>query len=330
MNDVEKVDSDATRRPVSHRAVWVGLVALALVILGVFGGGYWFLVRYEPKAVIHVPETAVAALRVDVEQVVLYEPIRKHLFPVLDGGESGERLERFEALSGVNLGMDLREIVVAVQPDGELTVAIGGLFPVAGLVQALYQISLEGNGEKCQLEGTRLRCGSGLVQQANDGTLIIATSELSLQAATREGDWAVRNGLPKAPLAAVVTTVGIEKLKTTPTNAILARFDWLRDVERLTALTDLGDPLRLELGFDGLAPERASEVRDAVALVQAVAGQNPGADVAGEREILSELNVDIAAGRPVARSTWSRQDVGRAVRALADSVAAVLRPFRAS
>lgn len=331
MNHPTKPAAEGVRKPVSHRAVWVGLLVLALAILGVFGGGYWLLVRYEPKAALHIPSYALGAVRVDVEQVVLYEPLRKHIFPVLDGGERGDRLARFKALSGVNLGMDLREIVVAVLPGGELSVAIGGLFPITGLVQALDQLSqADGSPQKCSLEGLSLRCAGVVLRQADDGTLIIATSAQTLDAALPQGDWARRNRLPTAPLAVVMNNADNPMLAGAGGRGLLGQVAWVTDVERFTALADLGDPLNVELALDGIGPDRVGEVRAAVATLQAWAAFNPGADVAGEREVLARLSVDVAAGRPVVRSTWSRADVDRAVRALADFVAAALRPFQPS
>jgi hypothetical protein len=307
------------------------LGALALLILGVFGGGYWLLVRYEPKAALHIPNSALGAIRVDVEQVVLYEPIRKHIFPVLDGGDSGDRLKRFKALSGVNLGMDLREIVVALLPEGEVVVAIGGLFPTVGLVQALHQLSQSDDGAtKCSLDGLSLRCANGVLRQADDGTLVIATSTHALESALGRADWAQRNGLPAAPLAFVMNTADNPLLSSFGGLGRLGQIAWLRDVKRLTAWTDLGDPLQAELALDGLGADRVSDVRAAVAMLQTWAALNPGVDVAGEREVLSRLSVDVAAGRPVIRSIWSRGDLERAVRAVADLVGAALRPFQPS
>lgn len=332
------------RKPVSHRLVWVGLVVLALVILAVFGGGYWLMVRYEAKAARHIPQAALGAVRVDVEQVVLYEPVRKHIFPVLDGPEPGGRLERFKQLSGVNLGMDLREVVIAALPDGETVIAIGGLFPPKGLVQALAPLVAPTAGRPgCSPEAGVLRCPSAFIRQADDGTLLLATSMAALDAAEPVSDWAQQNALPAAPLA------GLMRVKSTPlggtaTGALarvgwlaklgglaklgwLARFEWLGDVERLTVATDLGDPLNLEVGLDGLGAERVGEVKAAVVALQAWSALNPGSDIAGERELLARLEVAEAAGRPVVRTTWSRQDLDRGVRALADVVHALVAPF---
>lgn len=323
----------ASRKPVSHRIVWVGLVALALVILGVFGGGYWLLVRYEPKAARHIPATALAAVRVDVEQVVLYEPLRKHVFPVLDGAEPGGRLKRFKELSGVNLGMDLREIVVAALPGGETVLAIGGLLPPKGLVQALAPLVAPDAGRPgCTPEGGVLRCPSAFIRQADDGTLLLSTSIAALDAAETNSDWAQQHALPLAPLAAAVRVSGTPLAGSAGSVSQflpfgLVKLGWLSEVERVTVAADLGDPLHVELALDGLGAARTQDVRAAIAALQAWSALNPGSDVAGERELLARLEVTEAAGRPVLRTTWSRQDLDRGVRALADIVRGLLAPF---
>ncbi len=315
------------RKPVSHRLVWVGLTLLAIAILAVFGIGYWVLVKYEPRAALHIPGDAEAAIRVDVEQVVLYEPLRRHLFPVLDGAKfDANRLQRLKELSGVNLGMDLREVVVAALPDGEMVVLVGGLFPKVGLLPALEQVlSSAGNQHPCSLAGAVLRCSGAVVVQADDGVLVIATNERSLDSAVEGSDWATRWNLPNAPLALVANK--LERLalpRVVGGNS--ATPAWVAQLTRLTASTDLGDPLRVEVAFDGLGPERVRDVTLSLEVAQRWMAANPGPDAAGERAVLARAEVHEANGRPVVRSSWARADMDRLVRVLADVVAAILAP----
>ncbi len=185
------------RQPLSHRWVWVGLIALAVLVLGVFVLGYWFLVRYEDKVARHVPEGTIAALRLDVEQVVLYQPIRKHVFPVIDGAKAGsDRLAKLKTATGVNLGMDLREIMVAVLPQGQFVAALGGLFPDTGLLPKVLPILPPGHG--CVVTGTRLVCrltsGTLWFEQAKDGVVLASNSEQALSQALLESGKAARSG----------------------------------------------------------------------------------------------------------------------------------------
>lgn len=321
------LEDSVAQRPragVPHRYVWYGLVALALVILAVFGVGYWVLVRYEPIAVRHIPGSALAAVRVDVEQVVLYEPVRKHLFPVLDGGPGGaQRLQRFKEASGVNLGMDLREVVAVALPDGETLFLVGGLFPSNGLASAIDRVireSSKGAGA-CALAAERLRCPGLVVGQADDGVLVIATSERGFEAATTGSEWAERAGLPAAPLA-MVAALPPELMGMA--GGALALAPWVRRVERLTVSADLGDPLQVEASLSGLGPDAVGEVRGSLEMLQQLAAAHPGADLAGERSVLSRATVAEKDGRPVVRSQWTRAEVDRAVRSLADVLAAAL------
>jgi hypothetical protein len=324
----EKPSTAQERRPVSHRLVWTGLVALALVILAVFGVGYWVLVKYEPRAARHIPKQAVAAVRVDVEQVVLYEPIRRHVFPVLDGANQGaSRLKRFKELSGVNLGMDLREIVAAWLPDGNTVVLIGGLFPQQGLPEALFQtLSTTIPANPCTFAVERMTCPGWSLTQASDGIVVIATNDDALTAATSTSDWSTSVGLPATPIAASLNAGGqYSGLTGWALTSVVG--PWLNELERLTVSTDLGDPLKVSVVLEGVGVNRTEELRNAVALGQRLAGLRPGPDMAGERGVLARLEVVEANGRPVLESSWPRADVDKAVRALADVVSRVMAPL---
>lgn len=312
------------RLPVSHRIVWLGLVALALVILGVFGTGYWVLVRYEPKAAAHIPASTLLAARGDVEQVVLYEPLRRHVFPVLDGRAEGlDRLERFKALSKVNIGMDLREIVVAVLPDTQVVVIIGGLFPQSGLVAALAKLTSSGaERASCTQHGARLTCGHAYAEQATDGCLVFASSEQALDAALKGSAWATEQGMPRAPIALVAREAALEVFGPRASLPIATALPG--GISKMTAQADLSDPLQVELAIEGLDSSGEALVPRMLAGLQAWTAANPGPDLAGERALLARATVATSAGRSVVRSTWLRQDLDKALRALGDVVADLL------
>lgn len=324
----EQTSTTQDRRPVSHRLVWTGLVALALVILAVFGVGYWVLVKYEPRAARHIPKNAIAAVRVDVEQVVLYEPIRRHIFPVLDGANQGSgRLQRFKELSGVNLGMDLREIVVAWLPDGNTVLLVGGLFPETGLSEALHRtLSDTVPGHPCTFAAERMNCPGWSLTQASDGTVVAATSDDALASATSTSDWSTSVGLPSTPIAGSFD-VSTQRSMLTSLGVVGVAGPWLSELQRLTLATDLGDPLKVSVTLEGVGENRIEELRSAVVLAQRLAALRPGPDTAGERGVLARLEVVEANGRPVLQSSWARSDVDKAVRALADVVSGGLAPL---
>src|SRR6185295_7585221 len=113
------MSSTHERRGVSFRSLaWVGLI---LTVLGGVGAwaAYRELIHYRRCAVEHLPADTQFLVRLDVEQVVLFEPLRRHLLPVLDrlpltakqqtpSAPAPDRLTRLRE-AGLNLGLDLRE-----------------------------------------------------------------------------------------------------------------------------------------------------------------------------------------------------------------------------
>lgn len=317
------------RQPVSHRRVWLGLIALAVFVLGVFVVGYWVLVRYEDKVARHVPKDAVAALRLDVEQVVLYEPIRKHVFPVVDGAKTNaSRLAKLKQETGVNLGMDLREIMVALLPQGRYVAAVGGLFPTSDLLRKTLTVLPPDHG--CKLTGARLGCtlegASVWFEQAEDGVVLMSNSEQVLDAALvpsdqREARWSLEH----APITlGVVWEHALADLPIAP--SILGLPEWLPELSSVFAHADLADPLDVRVELQGLAASRTESVRGWLHQLQALAGLVRGPDVAGERDAFARATVETTpAGAVALRTQWQRKDVERAARAFADWLERVLR-----
>src|SRR5262245_12328516 len=125
----------AERRPVPARVLAFAGAGVAAALVLVAFVAYRELIHYERRAIEHVPEGAELALRVDLEQVVLFDPVRRHLLPLLDRAPLGDapvepvsRLLRLRE-AGVNLGMDLREVVFArIEPGAGWLLALGGIF----------------------------------------------------------------------------------------------------------------------------------------------------------------------------------------------------------
>jgi hypothetical protein len=186
---------------------WSLVVALGVPVLVLFGIalGYYRLVYFERVAALHVPAAAHFAARIDLEQVVLFEPIRKNLLPVLDEASvvHGKPLsQRIATETGINLAMDLREIVVAVGPDEQWVVVLGGLFPkqaLEGVVRAIAQDERLASSSISQgvlwLEQWAL-----VAAQAVDGSFVISNQQQALLAAL--SGWQRRDGIfRKRPVA---------------------------------------------------------------------------------------------------------------------------------
>ena len=182
------------RRGVSHRAVFAVLAfTLALAFVGAVYV-YARYVRYVPSVFAHVPANFAVALRLDVEQAVVYEPFRNHVLPLLEahrsraprtrgdlslGGGAGSRLEAFRSATTIELGVDLRELAVAVDDTGNWIVLLGGHFRRDGVLAGTMEM-LQREGIRTELRGgpERLVHGSGATfAVSSDGVLILASSE---------------------------------------------------------------------------------------------------------------------------------------------------------
>jgi hypothetical protein len=183
---------------VSFRIVGFGLAALAVTAVLVGVAAYVELLRYRRVAAHHLPPDTVAAFRIDVEQVVLYEPTRKHLFPLINaigGDRAASRVARLREKGGINLGLQLREIVLAFGPSpGDWTVVVGGLFD-AGVLDAL-EVVLRAEGTPVVRSNGTLAIGTRLfAARASDGAVVFGPSIPRLELAMREQSTYRRLGL---------------------------------------------------------------------------------------------------------------------------------------
>ncbi|MEO7036871.1 MAG: hypothetical protein ABI548_23170 [Polyangiaceae bacterium] len=185
---------------IGHRSVFTifGLsVSLALV------GGIWIFfkfVAYGRVAARHLPDDTVLAARIDVETLLISDPVRLRLLPLFDQGVVGPatlkaRHDRFRAHTGVELGRDLREIVIGVSRSGWVLV-FGGKFPRTGLLEGL-QTTLDEEHTEAQLTNGVLQVRGGpAVGQAADGAFVVASDAPHLKAALQGGEAYLRLGLP--------------------------------------------------------------------------------------------------------------------------------------
>ena len=187
--------STEERRGISFpKLAWAAVIFTALASAGAWLA-YARLVHYRRCAVEHLPPETELVARLDVEQVVLFEPVRRQLIPLIDrlplgvppGAASAAaepRLSRLRREAGLNLGLDLREVLVATAPGGRWVLVLGGLFQ-QGLVPG---IARELTGELAtgwRRDGDTLvfpPSGAALAQ-APDGALLLASDRALLEAA---------------------------------------------------------------------------------------------------------------------------------------------------
>jgi hypothetical protein len=256
------------RQGVSFRRLsWLAALLAAVAAAGAYVA-YVELLHYRRSAAEHLPASTVFAARVDVEQVLLFEPVRRHLLPLVealppapaqrDRAEHETRLARLRA-AGLNLGLDLREIVVATTAERGWLVALGGLFPKAGMIEIVGQMLHDEDARGWARQGNRLELSpSGMaLAQAADGTLILASDGATLAAAlapsTRYLELALaREGAGGAALLPREVTSW----------SYPGPSGWLQEARALVARLRLGRELELEVQVEVADPARAQQLAD--------------------------------------------------------------------
>ena len=312
----------------SYKTVYVAffsLLACAGVVALVM---YWKLLYYERAVALHVPEDTTFAARVDVEQAVLFEPVRKHLFPLVDGLAVGDprlksRTQRLQQHTRIDFAVDLREVVVARGPrPNDWLVGFGGLFPKEHVVAGLQQVFVEEGYEPVLGAGGRMfTIDNGLaVGQSEDGCLWLASSEARLLAALPRrgtsgrlllardgaGGFALAGDFPET-LADAPVVAKVREVRGIKTAQVELKLGNPLQITSQIEFLDVSDPAKTEVELDLLT----------AALRAFVSGQ-PGADLAGERRIVAEAKPSVVGpGNVVLVAPWDRADVDRGAESLA-------------
>jgi hypothetical protein len=315
---------------VSFRVVFAGLIAsLALAALAA-AWAYFHYLRYERVAARHLPPDTTAAARIDVEQVVLFAPVRKHLIPLVNeiGDAPGRepRLQRIARETGVKVALELRELVLARGPSSsDWVLVIGGRFPDHGLIEGIDRV-LRGEGTAWRLsaDGRSLLGPSGIaLGQAKDAALVLASNPARLAQALEPSDTYVRLGL-KAEGAGGFAANGaaLRELVALPVGLGLVSLPNLALADRVRGELVLGSVVevntQIDLGVGVEATRFASDLRRALSSLVAAWALLPGVDYAGERAALAKAEVEVGAPNLVTvRFPWLRDDVDRGAASLA-------------
>lgn len=175
------------RGGLSHGAIFGALgVALCLSLLA---GGLFYLkfVHFSRVAARHIPRSFGAAIRIDVEQVILFEPVRRSLFPLLNelprpSTRDAPRLARLQRAADAQLALDLRELVLTWDAAGNWLGIVAGKFPRRGVATAVATeyaatmktqqspLKLAGAAEAFQLTPTLA------IAQADDGAVLFGNA----------------------------------------------------------------------------------------------------------------------------------------------------------
>lgn len=312
--------------PTSSRGVLLGLLFLFLAFVGGFGWLYFRLVHFERAAAYHVPTGATFAARLDLQQVALFAPVRKHVLPALiraeESSQQKAQLERIEKATDVNLGMDLREVVVFGQGE-ELGAAVGGRFPKGGVVEGLSELLAEEPQHGCALSGARLTCvrPSVMLEQADDGTVIAANSIRLLEAALVRSDGYRRLGIEVDSPGSFGLVNPASVLTDVPLLSRWSLFSELGGVDHIEGQLRLAEETTIRViavPRQGVSladwPDRLSQFRD---LSLAVLRLTPGRDYAGERALLSRLRFGTdGKGSATAEAAWLEAEIDQGAQSL--------------
>lgn len=335
--DTREENRNRDTKAVSFRALArFGLVVVALTIAGAYFA-YVKLIHYERHALEHLPIATEIAGRVDVERIVLFEPVRRYLLPLIDeiplgsnaqtaarAPASGDRLARLRRAAGLNLGLDLREIGFGVTDKGQdWALSLGGLFPKTGMIDAIERVlRAEGAAHVVRTE-QRLRFDpwGAVLAQADDGVLVLASRREILEEALPSSRRFERLGLPSdGPGSFAASAPWLQRMGVSmfPSDAA-----WISNVERFVAHIRVGADIRVE-GRLELRPAASAE--SARAGLQRWTTENRSAglhktnsgDWGEEWGLLARFQHVDAEGNAIHFTTsWNRAELGQAARDLA-------------
>lgn len=319
------------RRSFSYRAVFLGLAASLLLAAAAAVFIYFTYVRYERVAARHLPPGAQAALRIDVEKVVLFEPVRRHVFPLVEErsqaaatGARPSRLERIQSATGIELAVDLRELVVGWGPGPtDWVLVLGGLFPRKGVLEGLERVlQEEGFSWRRTADGVALVGPGGIAWgQATDGALIGASSERLLRSALPPTDSFQRLGLSlSGPGGFGVSGQALRTLAPSPLRTAVPALSLVEDVRRVHGDAELGSDVAVTSFIDlerGSAEQVAESIRSLSGGARRL-GWLPAVPGRPLLEVAERLEPTVESPHTVrVTARWSREEVDKAAAELA-------------
>ncbi|HKO53870.1 MAG TPA: hypothetical protein VJV79_39455 [Polyangiaceae bacterium] len=296
---------EAPARPrtgLDYRAVLAvfGLTLALAFMAGVFI--YFKFVAYGRVAARHLPEDTRLAARIDVETLLISDPIRARLLPLFDQGapraDLKPRHDRFRAHTGVELGRDLREIVLSVSDAGWVLV-FGGKFPKSGLVEGLQTTLAEEPTPSVLEDGLLLVQNGPAIGQASDGALVVASDVARLRAALRGGGTYLKLGLPPEG------TGGFALRVAEPYPPGFAQFESVSGSVQLAQQVEVDVAVRLR-------PGASSEPTGIAAAFATLAAAAPP-ESAARRPLENAKIVPHREGEVVVQLSWTRPELDRGV-----------------
>jgi hypothetical protein len=313
--------------PARRKKIWLLPLAAIAILLALGGWLYFGLLHYEPTALAHVPAGSNIAIRADAAKVLLFEPVRTHIWPVLfersQQSDENARLARIEEETGVSIPTDLRELVVA-SLDGTAWVAlVGGRIEPGRFVDGLHRVLQEEGVTSWKKEGDHLVHVSGArLAQAEDGTLILGTHRDIVEAAIPRSE--PDAGLPVPAEGAIgfrVSSAAVKHaLQAIPDSVPV---DPLRTVDEISGSIELADqplvtldvrpksatsPGELAAGLNGMFSK--------LGLVLLVVPH----DLYGGKKAISDVQVTAQENTVRVATTWPRKPIDEGLALLAEAL----------
>lgn len=318
----------AAAKPRSRAWIWI-LIGAALFLLGGAGAAgyaYFFLWRYEPTAAKHLPSNTVAAFRVEAAEFLLFPPVRKHIWPVLEekakGDKAASRLALIEDETGVDLERDVREIVVATVDATGFVVLLGGPLAKGRVVSGLHAILSKEAPDAWSVEGDLLLGPHQIsIGQADDGTIVIGTHKDLTEAALGTSKAHKTVALPDGgALSFAFTEPAIVGMSATAKT--LTGLDTQLGASRAAGTMKLGSDPELSVTFspragaspDALKGEVEGLVQDARLLLYFAP------DLAGEKQALKNASVSVKGDAVVMTAAWPYDPLDKGCQRIADGL----------
>lgn len=319
--------------PKSRRSwLWI-LIACVLAAIAVAGGALYFGVwRYQATARRHVPAGSNIMIRADANEILLFGPVRTHLWPLAltrSGDEKNARIDAIRQKTGVSIPLDLREVIVASLDASSWVVLIGGNIEpgrfVAGLAEVLTEEGLTG----WTLDGDILTHELGwTIAQADDGTIILGTNRDVTMAALPASEDAATAALsePAALTFSITRTAYAGALGTLPLT--LPGLDTLDKVAGLSGSLELTAEPTLRVVVE---PDRV----DAATLASELSGLQRqlklatlviSHDLFGAKHAIAGASVKAEGNAVTIVAPWSYAALDRATKQLADAIASGRMP----
>ncbi|HZO11734.1 MAG TPA: hypothetical protein VFB62_00695 [Polyangiaceae bacterium] len=329
--DVPPTQRDPSLARRRRRWPWV-LLAIAVLFAGAALYVYRVVLRPTPTAHRHVPAGTSVAVRADALRVLLWKPVRQHLWPIAletgDGEEPADsrRARLIHEKTGVRVPLDFRE-VIAASVDGTSWVAIiGGTIEPGRFVSGLAEVLRAEGVSGWRLDNDVLVHERGpTIGQAEDGTILLGTDMNVVRAAlpASEDDEAAALPLPQdgAVTFAVHKRAYRALLSTLPLT--LPGLDALGQIEHVRGSFALSDAPRLSIEAqprEGVDPKALASDISAALLKLRLATLLVSTDLYGAKQAISDAKTRTEDGRVLVEAPWPYEALDRAVKTFAEAL----------